>query len=346
MSPGISVIICCYNSVGRIEPTLQHLYTQKGLPPTEWEVILVDNASTDNTASVATAIWDSFPGKKPKFKVVTEPTPGLSSARKKGIEDSSFEYVVFCDDDNWLEESYLVNGLKIMFSDPNIGVLGGTGIPVFEHTEPPYFWVNQFPGLAVGEQSPIEGDITDERGVSYGAGMILNRRAFLELVENYNFQFQVSDRIGEVLMSSGDHEICLALRKLGYRIFYSRTLQFKHFIPAHRTTIEYYKKLYFGFGVAYALLRVYAVQKDQVNSLVNDYRYFCIRAMKIILFTRIKLLMEGYYFSKNKYKFVETLHLLYSNIGMLKTFLRIKNSYKMQLSSQPLFNLGSYKNNS
>ena len=77
MSPGISVIICCYNSVERIEPTLQHLYAQKGLPTTEWEVILVDNASTDNTASVATGIWESFPGDKPTFKVLTEVTPGL-----------------------------------------------------------------------------------------------------------------------------------------------------------------------------------------------------------------------------------------------------------------------------
>src|SRR5918993_3334590 len=272
MSPGISVIICCYNSVERIEPTLQHLYAQKGLTQAEYEILLVDNASTDNTAQAATAIWNNLPGEKPSFKVLTEPTPGLSAARKKGIENSKFDYVLFCDDDNWLEESYLVNALRIMLSNDNIGVLGGTGNPVFGGIEPPYFWINQYHVLAVGEQSRIEGDITDERGVLYGAGMILNKRAFVELKEKYSFQFQVTDRIGDLLISSGDHELCLALTKMGYRIFYSRMLQFKHFIPAHRTSIAYYKKLFLGFGVSYALLRVYAIKKHQVNSFVNDYR--------------------------------------------------------------------------
>ncbi len=346
MAAGISVIICCYNSTPRIEPTLKQLFRQTGISSSAWEVIVVDNASTDNTAEAAASVWNELAGEKPAFRVLAEPTPGLSAARKKGIEAAVFDYILFCDDDNWLAENYLFNGLKIMQSDPRIGVLGGTGNPVFEKSEPPYFWINQYHVLAVGEQSVIEGDITDERGVLYGAGMILNKLAFLELKEKFDFNFLVSDRIGNLLISSGDHELCLALKRIGYRVFYSRSLQFQHFIPARRTSIDYYKKLFLGFGVSYALLHAYRVKKGAEENIENDYRYICMRCIKSILALRLRLLISGYYSSKNKYKFVDIIHQLYSNIGMLTTFMRVKNMFKTQISTVQLFRIGSYGNNS
>jgi glycosyltransferase involved in cell wall biosynthesis len=346
MAAGISVIICCYNSTPRIEPTLKHLFKQKGISNSDWEVIVIDNASTDNTAEIAVSVWNGLPGEKPAFRVLAEPTPGLSAARKRGIDAAFFDFVLFCDDDNWLAENYLINGLKIMQSDLRIGVLGGTGNPVFEEREPPYFWVNQYHVLAVGEQSVIEGDITDERGVLYGAGMILNKLAFVELKEKFDFNFLVSDRIGNLLISSGDHELCLALKRIGYRVFYSRSLQFQHFIPARRTSIDYYKKLFLGFGISYALLHAYRVRKGEEEKKENDYRYICMRCVKSILVLRLRLLTSGYYFKKNKYKFVDIIHQLYSNMGMLTTFLRVKNMYKKQISTVQLFRVGSYGNNS
>src|SRR6187402_2986286 len=114
MVAGISVIICCYNSVARIEPTLKHLFAQKGVTASEWEIILVDNGSTDSTSATALQLWNSLEGEKPAFKVLQESIPGLSTARQTGIDAAAFEYVLFCDDDNWLQEDYVANGLKIM----------------------------------------------------------------------------------------------------------------------------------------------------------------------------------------------------------------------------------------
>ncbi len=338
MQPGISVIICCFNSASRIGATLQHLVTQKNISLSSWEVIIVDNGSTDKTAENATLLWESFDVEKPTCKIVFEPIPGLSSARKKGINAAIFKYVLFCDDDNWLEENYLSDSLNIMQSSPQIGALGGTGSPVFEDKEPPYFWINQFHALAVGNQSDVEGDITDGRGVVYGAGMVLNKAAFTILQEKYQFQFLLSDRIGNNLVSSGDHELCLALRKIGYRIFCSYSLKFKHFIPKQRTTIHYYKKLFLGFGISYAMLHVYRVNKENLNSIKNDYRYICLRCVKNIISTRIVLLFNGYYFGNNRYKYIDQLHKLYKNLGALKTFKEVKNLYKLQYAGNTLFN--------
>ncbi|HZG25374.1 MAG TPA: glycosyltransferase [Chitinophagaceae bacterium] len=341
MPKGISVVICCFNSSARITPTLQHLVRQKGIPSSCWEVILVDNASTDNTAEKARVIWDGFKFEKPVFRVVEELKPGHSAARSMGIRESQYDYVLFCDDDNWLDENYLDVCLDIMKGSAFIGALGGTGTPVFEDKEPPYFWVNQYHTLAVGRQSSIEGDITDSRGVLYGAGMIVNKLALNTLMEQFEFRFLVSGRTKGNLISSDDHELCLALKKIGYKIFYSDNLQFKHYIPKFRTTIEYYKRLFFAFGISEALLHVYMVTPQNLHYLKNDYRYICLRCLKNIFILQIHLIFGGYYFGSDKYRFVGQLHLLFNNKGKLVTFLKVKNRYKHQYLTLPLFALKS-----
>jgi len=337
MPTGISVIVCCFNSANRLDPTLQHLVDQKNIPLSSWEVILVDNCSTDGTSEKAAHLWASFNSAKPNFKIVAENTPGLSAARHKGISESKFDYVLFCDDDNWLDENYLSIAVAIMQSNAGIGALGGTGSPVFEKNEPPYFWVNQYHALATGDQSTIDGDITDERGVLYGAGMVLNKNAYRTLKEKFQFEFRVSDRINNSLISSGDHELCLALRKIGYRIFCSNRLKFKHYIPESRTKIVYYKKLFYGFGLSYAMLHVYRVNKNNFNSIKNDYRYIALRCLKTIFLVNGKLLLNGYYLNSNKYRYLAQLHSLYNALGQFKAIIKVKNIYKREFSALPLF---------
>jgi len=54
---GISVVICCYNSASRLPATLQHIAEQSLDSEILWEIIIVDNASTDNTAEIASTYW-------------------------------------------------------------------------------------------------------------------------------------------------------------------------------------------------------------------------------------------------------------------------------------------------
>ena len=342
MASGISVVICCFNSVLRIEQTLNHLMAQKGILQTSWEVIIVDNKSTDNTAEFSRSIWNSYDVEKPAFNVIFEPLQGLSMARSKGIEASQFDYVLFCDDDNWLNEDYLKKALENMETSPYIGALGGEGTPIFEMKEPPYFWINQYHVLAVGPQAEKEGDITDTRRVLYGAGMVINKNAYNTLIKKFQFQFLISDRKGNSLISSGDHELCFALRIIGYKIYYSRELKFRHFIPGSRTTIEYYKKLFLEFGKSYALLQPYHINKNKILTLKNDYRYICLRCIKNVIVLNLKLLIKGYYFERNKYKYVDYLHQLYYNIGIFKILLKVKNIYRVQLSILPIFSVNKH----
>lgn len=338
---GISAVVCCFNSAQRIEQTLEHLFTQKGLLTGNWEIIVVDNASTDNTATLAADLYNKLTGIKPAFKIVKESKPGLANARLKGIAEARFDYIAFCDDDNWLSSFYLADALNIMKSHENIGVLGGFGEPVFEREEPPYFWKNQVYLLALGPQSNKDfADLTDTRKVVYGAGMVINKKYVKELLNNYDFTFQTAGRTGDTLISGEDYELCSALRKLGYKVYYSSKLKFKHFIPHSRTQIAYYKKLTMGFGLSQPLGSVYGLTKANYNYYKHDYRYLLLRQLKNMIVSWSRLFARGYFFSRNKYKYIEDLECLYTNYGAFIMTMKVKNTAKTKFMKTKIFLAG------
>src|ERR1700719_3404911 len=80
---GVSIVVCCFNSASRLSEafaqTLAHLAAQETTAETRWEVIVVDNASTDDTAQVAQKSWPRQ--LEDSLQVVGEPRLGLSYAR-------------------------------------------------------------------------------------------------------------------------------------------------------------------------------------------------------------------------------------------------------------------------
>lgn len=254
MKKGISVIICCYNSSKRLPVTLEYLNKQIVPKVLKWEIIVVNNASTDNTKETAISIWKQF-NSPTGFRVIDQPIPGLSNARNLGIYNAQFEYCIFCDDDNWLYENYVSRAYEIMEDNSFIGALGGKGEPFFEGIQPQ--WFEKFKGLyAVDEQSPIEGDITLIKGHLYGAGLVIRKSAFLRS-QSRNFRNVLKDRTGNLLISGGDTELCFALVLSGYKIFYEPNLKFKHYIPSNRLTESYLTKLFISISVSWIFLQPY-----------------------------------------------------------------------------------------
>jgi hypothetical protein len=168
--------------------------------------------------------------------------------------------------------------------------------------------------------------------------MVLNKLAYKKLIKDFKFKFKVTDRIGNNLISSGDHELCLALKKIGYRIYYTEKLKFQHFMPQNRTTIDYYKKLFTGFGMSIPMLSGYYLNENNIKDIKYDYRYIIFRSLKNIIKLRTKLMLSGFYFaSADKYKYVGDLQELYTNLGTLKMLLTVKNKYKNEWKECFLF---------
>lgn len=248
------MIICCYNSEKMLPKTLEAIAVQEVPASLKWEVIIVNNNSTDGTKGTAYEIWSRL-GCAVRFQVVEEETPGLSAAREKGFEVAQFEFCLFCDDDNWLEPRYLSRAFEVLSRDSKIGVLGGRGIEVCE-TLPPKWFEAYKGGYAIGSQSDRSGDVTDIRGFVYGAAAIFRKSGYLKL-KRKGFRSLLTDRKGETLSSGGDKELSYAFVLAGYRIYYLHENTFQHFIPKRKINKQFVAQLFLGFAAAQPVLTLY-----------------------------------------------------------------------------------------
>jgi glycosyltransferase involved in cell wall biosynthesis len=249
---GISVIVCCYNSATRLEHTLNHLFKQEVESSISWEIIVVDNNSTDNTTERSEELY-RLSGSFIPFKVITEPNPGLSNARQAGFDASKYEIVVMVDDDNWLSSNYLNGVWNVFQKDHTIGMVGGLGIPELSQMAPDWFDRYAY-CYATGPQTEDgNAGITEHL---YGAGLAL-RLSILDRLKENGFSSLLSDRIGNSLMSGGDTELCFAYRMAGAKLYYEPSISFQHELPQARINWRYLRRLFHGFGLTKSRMDIY-----------------------------------------------------------------------------------------
>ncbi len=260
----VSVVICTHNGATRLPATLSCLASQKFRENIRWEVIVIDNASTDGSAEVATISW---PSEAPAaLRVVSEPVLGLSNARLRGFAEAKYEIVSFVDDDNWVSDAWVQTVSELMTGSPQIGACGGISEGVFETTPPE--WFHKFSSFyAVGRQSDKSGDITEKIGRLWGAGMSVRKSAW-DRLERGGFRHALVDRKGKALTSGGDTELCLALRLAGWRLWFDDRLRMKHYIPQGRLNWNYLRRLNRAFGAASVTIEIYreALQKNPAQN--------------------------------------------------------------------------------
>ncbi len=245
------MIICCYNSENRIVPTLAHLVKQDFSHTVNWEIILIDNNSKDNTALVAKEFMAKH-ASNAAFRVVSEPKPGLSNARNRGFKSAKYEFALMVDDDNSLSPNYVEGIFRTLSGDPNIGMAGGLGVAALDQPAPDWFEKFSY-CFAVGNQHPDE---TTELEHLYGAGLGL-RLSGLDKLKSAGFQSLLSDRTGSNLMSGGDTELCFGFRMAGYKLKYIPDITFQHHLPSSRINWNYLRRLFSGFGQSKAYMEVY-----------------------------------------------------------------------------------------
>jgi glycosyltransferase involved in cell wall biosynthesis len=131
----LSVVVCTYNRAGWLAAALDSLSAQS-LDPGRFEVLLVDNNSTDATAEVAAR----FQSRITNFRYLREERQGLSHARNLGWQSARGEFVAFMDDDaraapDWCER--IVTAFRTV--TPRPVSVGGKILPLFEGPLPSWF---------------------------------------------------------------------------------------------------------------------------------------------------------------------------------------------------------------
>lgn len=225
--PKVTVAILTYNRAKFLEQTLAGI-AQQQFPRDHYEVLVVDNNSTDHTREVVAA----FANARPAPRHIFETTQGLDHARNRAIKEARGEIVVFADDDILVAPDWLAQlTVPLMADHPRkIGAIGGEVIPVFPDGLPP--WVAEWhaPLGFRRDTGPL-----DAKHSPMGANLAVPRWIFQELGP-----FSTAlDRSGKNLFGGGDTELIRRIRAAGWEIWFAPGAAVKHQMPASRTTFSY-----------------------------------------------------------------------------------------------------------
>lgn len=240
-----SIVIATYNRARDLQQTLGSL---AGLRPSgPWEVIVVDNNSTDETRDVVRRAADGFPA---PLRYVFEPQQGRSPALNAGIRQARGRIIVTTDDDVRVEPDWLdraARGLDAHECD----YVGGRVLPIWGGERP--VWLPDRPGkqwavialLDYGAR-PLEFG----RRVPLGVNMAFRRDAFDRAGL---FDVNTGRRAG-TLLGQEVREWCIRARAAGVRGFYLPEMVVRHIIPAARLNKRYFRRWFYWRGISRARL--------------------------------------------------------------------------------------------
>ena len=243
----LSVVIPTRNRSALLQQTLQSIVEQT-YDKQLFEVIVVDNGSTDDTK----ACVESFKKTLPNIRYHYDDKPGLHTGRHAGYRLAQSDILVYADDDiiafpTWLEAIYE------NFQNPEVVLVGGKDLPKYE-VEPP-FWIKEkwyelsYEGHCVSELSLIDlGDQpkTISPGLVYGCNFSV-RKSLITETQGFHPDGMPFEKIH--LRGEGETYVTNYIREHGYTTMYDPRASVYHMVPQSRMTIDYFKKRSFCRGV-------------------------------------------------------------------------------------------------
>jgi glycosyltransferase involved in cell wall biosynthesis len=241
----IDVVICTFNRAAYLDNVLLALSVQRICSSIDWSVLVVDNASMDQTAEVVEAhrLREQLPG----LRRVLEGEQGLTPARRRGVRETSAPWIAFIDDDNLLEPCWLDAIAEGIRAHPEAGGFGGR--VTLEWEEPPPSVFRHF-GWCFAEQH--HGEAPCEIHNLVGAGMVVRRSALAEC--GWLERTLLADRVGKRVVSGGDVEIAQRVRSAGYPLWFIPDAVLRHRISGRRTNWRYLFRVLHGLGASGALV--------------------------------------------------------------------------------------------
>jgi glycosyltransferase involved in cell wall biosynthesis len=259
----IAVITCTHNPRPDYFQRVLDALRAQTLPQDQWELLLIDNASSELLAKAWDLSWH------PHGRCICEPQLGLGHARLRSIQEAAAEVLVFVDDDNVLAPDYLAESLRIGREWLMLGAWGGQQFPEFEGGEPAEAWKRE---LWTGKLArDIWSNNYDREAAPVGSGLCVRRvvaSRYAELVQGDGLR-QSLGRRGAGLNSGEDIDLDYVACDMGLGLGRFRSLWLTHLIPAKRLTDEYLYKLCEGFGYSEVILEAVRGGRPQRPSRVD-----------------------------------------------------------------------------
>lgn len=236
-----SVIFCTYNREKYIYNALRSI-AEQDFPYQDYELILINNNSTDNTEAICKQFQADFP--KVDFRYYIENKQGLSYARNRGVKESRGEILIFVDDDATVFEHYLVSIDSLFQSYPDISACGGPIIPVYETEKPK--WLSHYTEQLIGG-ALYEGDRIKpfKNGKYPGGGNSAFRK---EVFDKYGLFNVDLGRKGTGLIGAEEKDLYDRLTCGKEMFYYLPQMGIYHYIPEKKLTDSHFRELTYSIG--------------------------------------------------------------------------------------------------
>jgi len=237
----ITVILCTYNRCESLAKALNSAAAQTLPESVDWEVLVVDNNSSDRTREVAEAFSSRHPG---RFRYLFEPRPGKSHALNSGIKEARGDILAFLDDDVTAEATWLQNLTAALHNGEWSGA-GGRIVPGWSRPVP--HWL---PDASYARGPLVQFDMGNVAcGLSeapFGTNMAFRR----EMFEKYgDFLVELGPRPGSEIRNE-DSEFCDRLLAAGERLRYEPSAIVYHPVQENRIKRTYFLAWWFNKGEA------------------------------------------------------------------------------------------------
>ena len=261
--PKASIIIPTYNRSQSLERGLRSI-TALEFPREAFEVVIVDNNSTDDTPNVAAQFRDSGVS----LKYVKEERLSFTVARHTGADTASGKFLSYIDDDVVVSSGWLGAVIDAFEHHDKAGIVGGPILPIFE-AEPPE-WIKKYYSMS-GWLSLLDlGSELHQTKHAYGPNYSI-RKDLLQLVGGFpadTIGIESEGRRGVVektYVGSGDVGLCAKVEGAGYEVIYAPRALVHHVIPPVRLTKKWWRSRLAGEGCCHALTHQYENQESSTR---------------------------------------------------------------------------------
>lgn len=258
-----SFITCTYNRDKYIGQTLQSVCDQK-YPDNNYEIIVIDNNSTDNTPSICEEFRAKYPNKN--FRYFKEMNQGLSFALNRGIKEAQGEFLIFVDDDETIIPQHLERLDNHLRTYPEAVLCGTPVIPVYEIPEPK--WMSRFTQRLIGGYFDQGKEVKILEAKNYpGTGHTIIKKELYERYGNYNTEL---GRKGTSLIGAEDKDMFNRLKNNNIVCYYLPDIPIYHHIPPNKMTDEFFHKLTYSIGKSERIRTKAVSEKEFRNRLLSE----------------------------------------------------------------------------
>lgn len=236
----ISAVICSYNRARFIKEAVESIFNQD-FDRASYEVIVVDNNSTDGTIDVLAAYKAAHPDYN--FSYHTETRQGVAFTRTRCAEEAKGEIVAYLDDDSTAQPGWLQGIVSFFDSHPATWSVGGKIVPRFL-TGIPDWYSRYFFGLVGNfDQGPNVKRLTGAR-YPCGANMAFRKKVFDE-VGYFNTEL---GRKGNGLLANEEKDIYLRILAAGHEVHYLPGVWVLHSVESNKFDKNYVRRHSMGIG--------------------------------------------------------------------------------------------------